>query len=216
MRGLVLSLCDYTGVMVEPWAEAGYWCVCVDLKHPAGLYPQEFPLNGISFMGADLLGWIPPLRSYSIVFAFPPCTALAVSGSRWMKGKGLSELVKALALVDACRKICEASGVPYFIENPVSTISTYWREPDYTFDPCEFGDPYKKKTCLWTGGGFIMPKGDPLPLLGIEGTRVAPTEGSKMHRLPPSERRAEIRSETPPGFARAVFEANEPLVRGTA
>jgi hypothetical protein len=31
------------------------------------------------------------------------------------------------------------------IENPVSTVSTYWRKPDYTFDPCDYGDAYQKK-----------------------------------------------------------------------
>ena len=36
-----------------------------------------------------------------------------------------------------------------------------------------------------------------------------PVEGSKMHRLPPSADRGNVRSETPKGFARAVFEANQ-------
>jgi hypothetical protein len=37
---------------------------------------------------------------------------------------------------------------------------------------------------------------------------IEPTEGSKMHLLPPSKNRADKRSETPKGFARAVFIAN--------
>jgi len=60
------------------------------------------------------------------------------------------------------------------------------------------GDTYTKKTCLWTGGGFKMP----------EKRSVEPTEGSKMHLMPPSENRANLRSATPMGFAQAVFEAN--------
>ena len=32
--GLVLSLCDRTGVMVEPWRQAGYQCHIVDVQHP--------------------------------------------------------------------------------------------------------------------------------------------------------------------------------------
>src|SRR5438874_1852065 len=40
------------------------------------------------------------------------------------------------------------------------------RPTHHTFDPCDFAgyltdpapDRYTKKTCLWTGGGFIMPK----------------------------------------------------------
>jgi hypothetical protein len=117
------------------------------------------------------------------VFAFPPCTHLAASGARWFGDKGLSALRDSISLVEACRRICEWSGAPYCIENPIGTLSTYWRKPDYIFDPCDYGayltppsDAYTKKTCLWTGGGFVMPEKRP----------VAPTEGSRMHKLPPA------------------------------
>lgn len=33
---IVLSLFDYSGVMVKPWLEAGYECIIVDLQHPPG------------------------------------------------------------------------------------------------------------------------------------------------------------------------------------
>jgi len=39
-------------------------------------------------------------------------------------------------------------------------------------------------------------------------SRVHPYEGSKMHLLPPSGDRANLRSATPNGFARAVFREN--------
>jgi hypothetical protein len=39
---------------------------------------------------------------------------------------------------------------------------------------------------------------------------VEPTEGSKMHLLPPGPERANLRSATPEGFARAVYAANGP------
>jgi len=91
------------------------------------------------------------------------------------------------------------------IENPVSTLSTYWRKPDYMFDPCDYGryldppgDAYTKKTCLWVGNGFVMPPKKPVP----------PVEGSKIHRMPPSKDRGYLRSVTPMGFAEAVFQAN--------
>jgi hypothetical protein len=55
------------------------------------------------------------------------------------------------------------------LENPVGVLSSYWRKPDHTFDPCDYGgylnpagDAYTKKTCLWTGGGFIMPGKKPV------------------------------------------------------
>lgn len=60
------------------------------------------------------------------------------------------------------------------------------------------GDAYTKRTCLWIGNGFVVPVPRP----------VFPIEGSRMHLMPPSADRGDLRAETPPGFARAVFEAN--------
>lgn len=202
MKGFVLSLCDRTGNMLKPWAEDGYRCIAVDLQHNES--PQL--ADGIEYMGHDVCNYLPPRHDYAACFAFPPCTDLAVSGARWYRDKGLMALSRSLAVVDACRRICEWTEAPYCIENPVGTLATYWREPDYIFDPCDFGayldppgDEYTKKTCLWTGNGFVMP----------EKKYIFPSEGSKMHRLPPSEDRADLRSETPMGFAMAVFEANK-------
>ena len=203
----VLSLCDYTGIMVEPWIDAGYGVIIVDLQHPAGdgftRTKNGYPVR---YFGGDVRKFLPPLQGYAAVFAFPPCTNLAVSGARWFREKGLDALCDSLSIVEWCRKICEWSGAPWMLENPVSTISSYWRKPDYMFDPCEYAgylpDPspeaYTKKTCVWTGGGFTMPEKKP----------VEPVLGSMMHKLPPSEDRGNLRSVTPSGFARAVFEAN--------
>lgn len=198
---IVISLFDYTTNMVRPWALAGCLCYCVDVKHPAG----EQREGNIVRVGADILEWLPPYAKVKILFAFPPCTHVAASGARWFKDKGLGALVDALQLFDATLRLAEWTKSPYMIENPVSTISTYWRKPDHTFHPCDYGgygsdsrDGYTKKTCLWTGNGFIMPKE----------RRVEPVEGSRMHRLGPSEERASLRSVTPKGFAQAVFEAN--------
>lgn len=64
------------------------------------------------------------------------------------------------------------------------------------FNPCDYGDPYTKKTCLW--GMFNIPERNP----------VEPIEGSKMYLICPHEKRQEQRSVTPSGFAQAFFEAN--------
>ena len=107
-KGSVLSLCDRTGKMVEPWAAAGFECFCVDIRHRQGEHRDGL----ITWIGADLREWLPPPRRYAIVFAFPPCTALAVSGARWFKGKGLAGLTEAIELVEACRRIAEWSRAP--------------------------------------------------------------------------------------------------------
>lgn len=195
-RGFILSLCDYSGNMVRPWAEAGYECLCIDLAHPIRSDRTE---GNVTYRWGDVRSLTPAEYPVpDIVFAFPPCTHLAVSGARDWKRKGLQPLIDGLEIVEACRRLARWPGCPWMIENPVSRLSSLWRKPDYTFQPCDYGDTYTKRTCLWTGGGFVMPDPDP----------VEPVEGSKMHRLPPSEDRARMRSETPMGFARAVFAAN--------
>lgn len=198
---IVLSLFDYTGNMVTPWAEAGYLCYCVDLQHPAG----EARTGNVIRVGAEVRDWLPPYAQVAMLFAFPPCTDVAVSGARWFQDKGIGALIHSLQLFESAVRLAEWTQAPYMIENPVSTISTYWRKPDHTFDPCDYGgylespgDAYTKKTCLWTGNGFVMP----------ETKRIPPTEGSRMHKLPPSSDLANLRSATAKGFARAVFEAN--------
>lgn len=194
-NGIVLSLCDRTGVMVQPWLEAGYRCVIVDEQHERGVNQSGHLFR----IGCDVRTYNPDYRC-EVVFAFPPCTHLAVSGARWFAEKGLESLHESLGLVIACKRICEASGAPWMLENPVGTLSSYWRKPDYTFQPWQYGDRYTKKTCLWTGNGFVMPRA--WYASAPEGTK--PT----IHLMPPSAERANLRSITPAGFAQAVFDAN--------
>ena len=196
---IVISCFDKSTNMVKPWADSGYVCYCVDTQHE----PGEKRSGNIVKVGADMLSWLPPREPIAAAFFFPPCTDVAVSGARWFKDKGLGSLIQALRLFEISVKIAEWSGAPYIIENPVSTVSTYWRKPDHMFDPCDYGDPYTKKTCLWVGNGFVMPIKN----------RVAPTLGSKMHLMPPSVDRADKRSETSMGFSNAVFQANQSLDR---
>lgn len=204
-RGRVLSLCDKSGVMVQPWADAGFSCTIIDLQHDKG----EFTEGRITRVGADILSWLPPMDDYAIVFAFPPCTHLAQSGARWFKDKGLRALIDGLTLVEAARTICEWSGAPYMIENPVGQLSTYWRKPDHYFDPLDFGgyvidgEDFTKKTCLWTGGGFVLPEKRPIPMAD------AP---NPIHWASPGADRADRRSITPRGFAQAVYETNVDIV----
>ena len=206
MSRTVLSLCDRTGVMVQPWLDAGFDAVTVDLQAD----DRVARVGDASWTRyrADVRDWFKlDLPKPAIVFAFPPCTHLAVSGARWFRDKGMRKLIDALSIVEACREFCEdESGAPFAIENPVGTLSTYWRDPDYLFDPHDFAgwadDPdseaYTKRTCLWTGGGFVYPRR----------RWVEPTLGSLFHRTPPSADRGDVRSVTPQGFARAVFDAN--------
>jgi hypothetical protein len=165
-------------------------------------------------------------QNKDVVFgmAFPVCTDLAVSGAAHFARKERENpgfQIRAANHARWCASLFEALEIPYFIENPVSRLSTLWRKPNYSFHPYEYGgyihdseaehpkwpdhiaprDAYPKKTCLWTGGGFRMPWTDP----------VEPEEGHSRQHLKlggKSMKTKNIRSATPRGFARAVYEFN--------
>jgi len=120
----------------------------------------------------------------------------AVSGNRWPRTE--ANMLEALSVVDAClRMVAIYRPVWWALENPIGKLVNYLGSPAMYFDPCEYGDPYTKRTALW--GTFQQP---------YKVNRVPALAGSAMHRLPPSPDRAALRSVTPTGFARAFFEAN--------
>lgn len=206
-----IFLCDFTGNMAEPWAKAGITCYCIDIDIQKNKVRKVRREGNIHFIWGDVRSWFPPEYSKVLFVAgFPPCTHLASSGACDFKIKGNYLLADSLELWATCYQLGRWSGAPYMVENPVGVISHHMREPDYIFDPCEYAgyldedkrdtEAYTKKTCLWTGNGFVMP----------EPKRVTPILGSLMHRLPEGKGRADLRSATPKGFARAVFLANKP------
>lgn len=184
MREVVLSLCDYTGIWGDQYADR-YEVIKVDLQHG-----QDVRL----FQRIDA-----PVRG---VIAQPPCDHFAASGARWWGSKGESALLDGLQIVDACLRIIVAHRPAWWVlENPVGRLKDYLGPPVMTFNPCEYGgkngdDPYTKRTCLW--GYFTPPQKNP----------TSPAEGSKMHFVPPGPNRKNVRSATSRAFAEAFRMAN--------
>ena len=204
----VVSLFDYTGEMLRPWLEAGYECHLFDIQHPKGSFRRD---DGMYTHGIDLSSSDQDCLYFddvAFLSMFPPCTHLSISGARWFKGKGLKALEESIGYFATCVEVAERLGCPYIIENPMSTISTYWREPDHTFHPCHYSgyvdgeEFYTKTTNLWVGGGFKMPP------RSMHNDMFDEPDRTYIHHQSPGEERANIRSATPKGFARAVYEAN--------
>ena len=244
-KGIVLSLYDFTGEALKPWAEAGYTCHAFDIQHDEAGWVDRFEGGGsIRFHKADLhdhknLNAIhSAFADKPVVFgmAFPVCTDMAVSGAAHFKRKAERDpefQTKAVGYAVDCAELFEDIGCPYFVENPVSVLATKWRKPDYSFQPYEYGgyihddqaehprwpeyiapkDAYKKKTCLWTGNGFVMPLADPVDPEEYHGNGYS----TAMMKLGgKSQRTKDIRSATPRGFAKAVYEFNSQTVEEMA
>lgn len=203
-EGIVLSLYDLSGVMVKPWAEAGFECFIVDIQHPKGC-TRHPDMPNVWCWGVDLLTWLPPLDEYRIAFSFSPCDDTAVSGARWFVQKGLVSLAHSVEMFARGIDILHWSKAPWCAEHPVSTISSYFRKADRTFHPWQFDgytnedDNYTKLTNIWHGEGFVWPDIRP---------SVTPPDPKRIRDCPSSADRKNIRSKTPDGFARAVFHAN--------
>jgi hypothetical protein len=208
---MVVSLCDYSGRMIQQWADAGYECWIVDLQHEPGTRRE----GNIVKVGANVLDcvsdWFPIGSTVDIAFAFPPCTHTAVSGARHFQAKGPRGAADAFTIIARVVELLKWFAAPYCWEQPIATTSTYCGPPTHTFDPCDYAgyaadpstDAYTKRTCLWTGNGFVMPTPKP-----IDPVKVCP-QGSWIQRLGgASDRTKNRRSATPEGFARAVYEAN--------
>lgn len=200
---VAIFLYELSGQSAAPFAAAGWDCYCIDIQHD-----RDHSKGNVHFVKADARAWKPTrdqVARCQFFAAFPPCDHLAISGSRWFKGKGLRALAQSVDLFAVAAEWAEFFEVPYLIENPVSTISTYWRKPDHTFDPADYAayepaDNFTKKTCLWTGGGFVMPPKAPLPI---------PPQANVIRDMKGKGRdRANARSVTPLGFMRAVYDAN--------
>lgn len=220
----VISFFDYTGNAVRPWAEAGYKCLILDIQHSGISTMYEAGNGSITAMHMDLspdnqeavLGLLDRVgENVKMMYAFPPCTHLAASGARWWTGKGAKVRDDAIAMVVNIEYIMERTALfpncrcEWLIENPIGRLSTLWRKPDYIFHPYQYAgyllgeewkrDAYTKATCLWTSHGFKMP--------AKKETEVV--KKNYIHNLPPSANRANLRSITPMGWAKAVMEAND-------
>jgi len=190
MPKIILDLCGGTGAWSAPYAQAGYDCRLVTL-------PAQ-----------DVRTYEPPPDVHGILAA-PPCTDFAVSGAQYWLLKDMdNRTIDSMGIVMAClRIIAVAQPAWWALENPVGKLGRWLGKPQLIFNPCDYGDPYTKRTCLW--GQFNLPIKNPVEpgyVTAANGDRYAP---QIMRTGGKSARTKEIRSITPPRFARAFFEANQ-------
>ncbi len=188
---LILSLCDYSGAWSRPYEEAGYDVRRVDIK-----------------TGQDVRLFKLPKQRIHGLLAAPPCTDFAVSGACWWSKKGKKALLESMAIFDACARIALFGRARFWVfENPVGRLGKYIGKPRWIFDPCDYGDPYTKKTCLW--GDFNNPKPNRIstPEVAKGSHSIDKYWMDKGKTL--GKQKQMLRSITPSGFAKAFFKVNQ-------
>lgn len=176
----VLVGCEYSGRVRQAFREQGHDAWSCDLL------PSED--NSAFHIQGNVLLLL--AESWDLAIFHPPCTHLAVSGSRWFKDK-VKEQAEAL---DFVRTLMNAPIPRIVIENPVSVISSRIRKPDQIIQPWQFSHGETKATCLWLTGG--LPKLTP--------TNVVEGREARVHRMPPRPDRWKERSRTYTGIAKAM------------
>jgi len=185
---IILDLCGGTGAWSKPYADAGYDVRVITL-------PEQ-----------DVTDYIPPKNVYGILAA-PPCTefSLALNGHP----ERPRDFVAGMMPVNACIRIIHQS-MPVFwaLENPVGLISRWIGQHRYIFHPWMFGDPYTKWTALW--GNFKKPvkKFTDRTAVMTGDQIIRCRENRKPQDSGTRKQKSIKRSITPPGFAKAFYEAN--------
>jgi hypothetical protein len=188
MEKIILDLCGGTGEWSKYYAANGYRVLNITLPSRDLLDEKT-----IDFCIAQ--------NPYGILFAVD-CTIWANSGAQYFKNRSAEEVFYySKLLVKGLRIILSTKPKFWCIENPVGKMKQFLGEPKLIFNPCDYGDPYTKKTLLW--GEFNIPVKNP-----VEPIKVC-SQGSWIQRLGgKSEKTKRLRSITPSGFAKSFFEAN--------
>lgn len=148
---------------------------------------------------------------WDLIIAHPECTYLTVTGNRWFNvekyGDKARERIKLREeAIKFFMEFINAKCDHIAVENPIGIMSTQYRRPDQIIQPYWFGDPYEKRTCLWLKGLPLLQKSnevEPEARTQFASGKSMPKWYNDAANLP-AEERSRIRSQTFPGFAKAM------------
>jgi hypothetical protein len=182
----ILVACEHSGRVRQALRDLGHQAWSCDIE------PSDDDGTHIRGDVMEILNW-----PWDMVIAFPPCTHLCNSGSKHWPAKRLDGRMQQGVdfFLAFTRLTC-----PWAIENPVGIMSTRYRKPDQIIQPYQFGDSFKKTTCLWLNK---LPKLVPTNVV----------DPGEMHVLPDGRNfpkwlvtKGRHRQVTFPGVARAMAE----------
>jgi hypothetical protein len=200
----ILVACEESQAVTIELRKLGHEAFSCDLLPCSGGHP-EWHLHKSVF---DVMH-----NNWDMMIAFPPCTDLAVSGSRWFpeKIKNGTQQKSIQFFID----LINAPIPKIAIENPIGIMSSKYRKPDQIIQPWQFGNKAQKSTCLWLKNLHklehteIVEKGDFITM--SNGKKMAKWYNDSalesMKIKCPVERKAlrqKLRSKTFPGIARAM------------
>ena len=197
--------------------------LCADIGSDTRYYQLDNNYEVIK-IGKDIgvENYNPPDNVYGII-ANPVCTEFSIAKGFHING----DLEKGMFLVNHCLRIIkECNPTFWVIENPATgKLKDFLGEPDFIYQPWEFGSPWTKKTALW--GKFNKPNKifsnwedvEKIESLYIRGNRKKPSlvylHKNDKYKIKEWEWAYDLinddmslRSMCSDGFAKAFYEAN--------
>jgi site-specific DNA-cytosine methylase len=179
----ILIACEFSGTVREAFRKMGHDAWSCDLL------PTEIPGQHIQGDALETI-WG---GQFDMMIAHPPCTHLAVSGSRHFAAKKASGVQDAA--LDFVRALMDSDIPRICVENPISIISSRIRKPDQIIQPWQFGHGETKATCFWLKN---LPK--------LKPSNIVDGREARIHKMAPSPDRWKNRSRTYQGIADAMAE----------
>lgn len=199
---IILDLCGGTGKWSQPYKDSGY------------------DVRVITLPWHDVFTYVPPKEVYGILAA-PMCTefSYAKPGNRDLR-KGMELVKRCMDIIWETQYDLQSPGSKttklkfWALENPYGFLREFLGMPAMIYSPEEFGDNFKKRTCLW--GNFNLPykelqanKRKPYELCELKDSDMQFPKDYTWCKETLLSKRAAKRSMTSEYFSKVFFEANQ-------
>ena len=189
----ILVACEKSAVLRDELIKRGHNAISCDL------FPSDKPGPHFAGNALDILY----KYNWDFLFAFPPCTYLANSGVQHLIN-GDDDFERFAKMIFAKRFFNAFLNAPIkkkVIENPIPHKYGLGKTYDQIIQPFEHGHMEQKSTCLWL---FGVPKLKPTNNVKAEMMKLPLKERQRLWYASPGEKRAEFRSKTFLGIAKAM------------
>ena len=132
----ILVACEFSGIVRDAFAALGHDAWSCDLL------PTERPGQHIQGDVLTILG-----DGWDMMIAHPLCTVLSYAGTAHWNKPGRAEARKAA--MEFFMRFMNAPIPRVCVENPFGLPCQEYRAPDQIVNPFDFGEPIRKRTCLW-------------------------------------------------------------------
>ncbi len=159
----VLIGCEYSGRVRKAFYEKGHDVLSCDFIESTDKSDNHYQGDVLDVINED----------WDLLIAHPPCTYLSRAGARWLYPKGELNDKRYNKLLEGRKlfmQLYNSDIKKIAIENPTPFKIANLPKPSQIIQPYMFGDPYTKRTLLWTKNldllepsNLVEPKGSWLP-----------------------------------------------------